>query len=429
MGEGGAASWTLEFAAPTTLTPALSRQREREKRDSFLRGVPSPALREPLLDEASLHISPAGTRPPPPAKRSWGALAGQAVAALLVLLLLAWAAHNARDALARRNITIDFGFLARPAGFDIPFHLVPWQTSDSYVQALFVAGLNTLLASVLGIVLASALGLGIALLRLSRNPLASGIARALTELIRNTPQLLQIVFWYLAVLQVLPGPRANLLPSDAVVLNVRGLFLPSPDSASFFPLLAAGVAAALLLPRLLPRAPIWLTALLPLVVLGALAAGVSGWTAPVLRGFNFQGGLRLPPELLALVVGIAIYNSAFIAENVRASISSVPHGQREAARSLGLGPGRTMRLVVLPQALRTLLPPLTSHYLNIIKSTTLGAAIAYPEILQIFARTVLNQSGHAVEVMTLVAAVFLAINLAVSALIGRWDRRLQRQGR
>ncbi|MGI4811044.1 MAG: ABC transporter permease subunit, partial [Janthinobacterium lividum] len=166
-----------------------------------------------------------------------------------------------------------------------------------------------------------------------------------------------------------------------------------------------------------------------LVVLVTAGAMLSPWEVPALRGFNFQGGWRLPPELLALVVGIGIYTSAFIAENIRASIRAVPPGQREAARSLGLSPGRTMRLVVLPQALRTLLPPLASHYLNIIKSTTLGAAIAYPEVLQIFARTVLNQSGRAVETMTLVLGVFLAINLVVSTLIGRWDRQLQRDAR
>ncbi|RYE88204.1 MAG: ABC transporter permease subunit [Oxalobacteraceae bacterium] len=188
------------------------------------------------------------------------------------------------------------------------------------------------------------------------------------------------------------------------------------------------MAVAVILPRLLPRASLLLVAgsLAALVTAGAM---LSPWEMPALRGFNFQGGWRLPPELLALVVGIGIYTSAFIAENIRASIRAVPAGQREAARSLGLSPGRTMRLVVLPQALRTLLPPLASHYLNIIKSTTLGAAIAYPEVLQIFARTVLNQSGRAVETMTLVLGVFLAINLVVSTLIGRWDRRLQRDAR
>lgn len=324
---------------------------------------------------------------------------------------------------------VDFRFLTNPAGFEIPFRVVPWQPSDSYGYALLVAALNTALAAALAIVLASVLGLAIALLRLSSNPLASSLARGVTELIRNTPQLLQIVFWYIAVLQVLPGARASVTLGSAVFLNVRGLFMPAPESPVFAVCAAAGLVAAVVLPRLLPRAPVLLVgggALVGLVALGAL---LTPWELPALRGFNFQGGWRLPPELLALVVGVGIYTSAFIAENIRASIQAVTPGQREAARSLGLSPARTMRLVVLPQALRTLLPPLTSHYLNIIKSTTLGAAIAYPEILQIFARTVLNQSGRAVETMTLVLGVFLAVNLVISALIGHWDRRLQRDAR
>jgi general L-amino acid transport system permease protein len=374
-------------------------------------------------------VASAARRPPPPARRNWKAIAGQVVAAVLVLLVIAWAAHNASGALARRNIDVDFAFLLRPAGFDIPFHLAPWQTSDTYGHALFVAGLNTLLASALAIVLASVLGLVVALMRLSSNPLAAWLARVFIELVRNTPQLLQIVFWYIAVLQSLPGARASVTIGTAVFLNVRGLFMPAPESSWFGWLLAAGLLGAILLPRALRRAPLLLTAGLPSLAGIGLAFATTRWDLPALRGFNFQGGWRLPPELLALVAGIGIYTSAFVAENVRASILAVSHGQREAARSLGLPPGRMMRLVILPQALRTLLPPLTSHYLNIIKSTTLGAAIAYPEILQIFARTVLNQSGRAVEVMTLVLGVFLAINLSVSAAMNRWDRRLQAQGR
>lgn len=347
-------------------------------------------------------------------------------AGLIVVAILVWAGHNAATALADRNMRIDFGFLANPAGFDIPFHLIPWSASDSYGLALLVAALNTALAAVLAIVLASGLGLTIALLRLSPNPLASTLARGVTELIRNTPQLLQIVFWYIAVLQVLPGTRSSLSVGTAVFLNVRGLFMPAPTSFLFAGCVAAGLLGAIVLSRVLPRAPVLL------LVLGALGLGVAvgamltPWEVPALRGFNFQGGWRLPPELLALVVGIGIYTSAFIAENLRASIQAVARGQREAARSLGLSNSRTMRLVVLPQALRTLLPPLTSHYLNIIKSTTLGAAIAYPEVLQIFARTVLNQTGRAVETMMIVLGVFLAINVVVSGLIGRWNRSLQR---
>lgn len=348
---------------------------------------------------------------------------------MLVVLVLAWAGHNASTVLAERNMRIDFGFLANPAGFDIPFHLVPWSPRDSYGLALGVAALNTALAAALAIAVASALGLLIALMRLSTNPLAAVLARGTIELVRNTPQLLQIVFWYFAVLQVLPSARNSLNFQQIIFLNVRGLFMPAPDSPAFALGAAMGLVGAVGLTRWRPHAPMLLTCLGPLLLGLVGGAALSPWTAPVLRGFNFQGGWRLPPELLALVVGIGIYTSAFIAENIRASIGAVPPGQREAARSLGLSPGRTTWLVVLPQAVRTLLPPLTSHYLNIIKSTTLGAAIAYPEVLQVFARTVLNQTGRAVEAMMLVLGVFLLINLLVSAAIGRWNQRLQRQGR
>ncbi len=369
-------------------------------------------------------------RPPPPARGlSAKAFLLQGLALLAVVAACAWAGHNAAGNLARRNIDVDFSFLLNPAGFDIPFHLAAWSTADSYGRALLVSGLNTVLASALAIMLATALGLVLALMRLAVNPLASWTARVLVELVRNTPQLLQIVFWYIAVLQVLPTPRDSASLGGAVFLNVRGLFMPAPLSPGFGWLLAAGLAAAVLLPRALPRLPLLLTALGPLALAAVTAVATSGWEWPALRGFNFTGGWRLPPELLALCAGIGIYTAAFISENIRASIGAVGHGQREAARSLGLSAGRTMRLVVLPQALRTLIPPMTSHYLNIIKSTTLGAAIAYPEILQIFARTVLNQSGRAVEVMSLVLGVFLAVNLAVSALMSRWDRRLALQSR
>ena len=346
-----------------------------------------------------------------------------------VVALFGWAGHNATENLHRRNIDVDFRFLFNPAGFDIPFRLTDWATSDSYGRALYVAGLNTLLAGVLAILLATVLGLLLALMRVSTNPLASGLARTVVEVVRNTPQLLQVVFCYIAVLQVLPNARASVTIGGAAFLNVRGLFMPAPAAVWMGWAALAGAAGVVALPRLLPRWPLLLTALSPLVVAAAAILGFGTWELPALRGFNFVGGWRLPPELLALVAGIGLYTSAFISENIRASIGAVGAGQAEAARSLGLPPGRVMRLVVLPQALRTLIPPLTSHYLNILKSTTLGAAVAYPEILQIFARTVLNQSGRAVESMSLVLGVFLAVNLGVSALMGRWDRRLALQTR
>ena len=356
------------------------------------------------------------------------ALALQALAAALVVAALLWLAHNAAGALARRNIDIDFGFLLRPAGFNIPFTLMPWDTTDSYGRALLVAGLNTLVAAALAIAGATVLGLGLALMRLSTNPLARWLSRGVIELVRNTPQLLQVVFWYFAVLQTLPGTRDSLAVGGVAFLNVRGLFLPAPAAALTWFVLPAVLLATLPSAH---RSTARLRTFCRLAAAALLATGLAtvSWTAPRLTGFNFTGGWRLPPELLALAAGIAIYTSAFVAENVRASITAVGTGQIEAARSLGLSPGRTMRLVILPQALRTLLPPLTSQYLNVIKSTTLGSAIAYPEILQIFARTVLNQSGRAVEVMSLVLGLFLAVNLAVSALMNRWDHRLARQTR
>jgi general L-amino acid transport system permease protein len=232
---------------------------------------------------------------------------------------------------------------------------------------------------------------------------------------------------------VLPGLRNSISIGDAAFLNVRGLFVPAPTTGPWDIIVAAVLVAVLLaaifwkrMGLLVPR----LFVLPPLLILGLVAAGfTAGWDYPALRGFNFTGGVRLPPEILALVMGISVYTSAFIAEIIRAAILGVPHGQSEAARSLGLTDGHTMLLVVLPQALRMLIPPLTSQYLNIIKSTTLGAAIAYPEVLQIFARTVLNQSGRAVEVMTIVLGVFLAINLLTSWAMNTWNRRLALQGR
>ncbi len=357
----------------------------------------------------------------------------QAAALIGAAALLAFMGRNALVNMESRNITFGFGFLGQVAGFDIPFRLIPWTNTDTYARALLVAVVNTLFAAGLTLGTATALGLLLALMRLSGNLLAAGTARVLIELIRNTPQLLQIVFFYFAVLQVLPGLRQSISIGDAAFLNVRGLFVPAPTTGPW-DLIVAGVLLATLIAAifwkrmglLIPR----LLVLPPLLIAGLVAAGfTAGWDYPALRGFNFTGGVRLPPEILALVMGITVYTSAFIAEIIRAAILGVPHGQSEAARSLGLRDGQVMTLVVLPQALRMLIPPLTSQYLNIIKSTTLGAAIAYPEVLQIFARTVLNQSGRAVEVMAIVLGVFLTINLLTSWAMNTWNRRLALQGR
>lgn len=354
---------------------------------------------------------------------------GQVALLVVVGLVLAWFASNVADNLARRNMGVAFDFLAQPAGFDIPFRILPWQLTDTYARALVVSFANTLLVAVMAIVAASALGLALGLMRLSGNPLARWVSRGVMELIRNTPQLTQIVFWYVAVLQALPQARNSLRPSDGWFLNVRGLFLPAPDPGPWtLPMFGAGVLLLCLVPalrhRLIARgAPVGLAWLPAIAVLAAAWFGIESFEYPALRGFNFQGGWRVPPELLALWLGLFVYGAGFIAEIVRESVLGVHRGQREAALSLGLSPWRTMSLVVLPQAVRSAIPPLTSQYLNIIKGSSLGAAIAYPEVVQIFARTVLNQSGRAIEVMTILLGLFLAVNLLVSFALNAWNAR------
>ncbi len=366
--------------------------------------------------------------PPRPPLRVRAILA-QAALLVAVGAVLGWFASNVSQNLAQRNMEVDFGFLRARANFDIPFHILPWQDSDTYARALLVSFSNTLLVSVMAVVAATLLGLALGLMRLSANPLARWLSRGVMELIRNTPQLVQIVFWYVAVLQALPQARNSLQPAAGWFLNVRGLFLPAPDPGPATQgLLIALLVALVLTPRLRHAftargIPVGLSYLPGIVLLVALWFSIASWEHPELRGFNFRGGWRVPPELLALWLGLFVYGAGFIAENVREAILGVHPGQREAALSLGLSPWRTMSLVILPQATRALIPPLTSQYLNIIKSSSLGAAVAYPEVVQIFARTVLNQSGRAIEVMTLVLAVYLVVNLLVSFALNAWNAR------
>jgi general L-amino acid transport system permease protein len=332
--------------------------------------------------------------------------------------------------LARRNMQFGFDFLFARAGFDLPFHLVSWSTFDSYLRALYVSLLNTLLVSALSIVAATALGLLVGIMRLSINWLVRNVALGFIEFIRNTPQLVQIVFWYLAVLQTLPSPRQSIPLGGGTLLNIRGLYLPNPvmrDGAGLLPWLAGILLLATPFAWRLPlgrrRIGAW-ALLLPAAAAALLAVGIERVERPALTGFNITGGVQVPPELAALWAGLSIYAAAFIAEIVRSAIEAVPKGQREAARSLGLRPARVMVLIILPQALRIMVPQLTSQYLNIIKSSTLGAAVAYPDLFQIFAGTVMNQSGKEVETIVIVMAVFLTINLLFSAFMNWYNRRV-----
>ena len=371
---------------------------------------------------------------------------GQWVLLLAVLALGALLASMLADNLARRNLSFGFGFLGTRAGFDIPFHLISWSTSDTYGRALLVSLLNTMLVAAMSVVAATLLGLLVGIMRLSVNWLLRTIALVLVEFVRNTPQLVQIIFWYVAILQALPSPRQSIVLPGGILLNIRGLGLPDlvMRQGGLFAgsgTLAALFAAAVLLAtpfvwRL--RVPAWRIGafrvgtfrvgawalVLPALAAALLAAGVERIEYPKLTGFNVTGGTQIPPELVALWAGLTIYATAFIAEIVRGSIEAVPAGQHEAARALGLHPGQLLFLVVLPQAVRIMVPQLNSQYLNIIKSTTLGAAVAYPEIFQIFAGTVMNQSGKEVEIIIIVMAVFLAINLVFSGFMNWYNARV-----
>lgn len=353
----------------------------------------------------------------------WVLLAGVVGLGWLLALMVA-------DNYARKNLHFGFDFLAAQAHFDIPFHLVSWDLFDTYARTLLICVLNTALVAVMAIVTATLLGLLVGVMRLSVNWLVRNIALAVIEFVRNTPQLVQLIFWYVGVLQTLPSPRNGIHLPGGVNLNIRGLYVPDAvmraDSGWLSWLaLAVLVATPFVWKLRVGSVRVGPKALcLPLLALVLFAAGIDHIEYPTLVGFNLTGGTQVPPELVALWVGLSIYATAFIAEIVRGSIEAIPKGQHEAALSLGLKGWQRLFLVVLPQALRIMVPQLTSQYVNITKSTTLGAAVAYPELMQIFAGTVMQQAGKEIETMAIVMAIFVAINLATSALMNWYNRRV-----
>jgi general L-amino acid transport system permease protein len=363
------------------------------------------------------------------------------IALCALIVFLAWAAvSNAIDNLARAKIASGFGFWETTAGFDISQTLIDYSTTSSYGRAFWVGLLNTLLVAGLGIIFATVLGFIIGIARLSTNWLVARLAGGYVELIRNLPLLLQLLFWYNAVLKALPELRDSVMIPAGAFLNNRGLFLPQPVFKSGFGAvliaLLFGVIASAAFSlgarrrqlRTGQQAPVlWITLALvlglPLAVL-ALASFPVDFLYPEKGRFNIRGGIEVLPEFMALLFGLVIYTAAFIAEVVRAGILAVSKGQTEAAFSLGLRPRLTLRLVVVPQAMRVIVPPLTSQYLNLTKNSSLAVAIGYPDLVQIFAGTVLNQTGQAVEVILITMAVYLTISLVTSLLMNIYNRRV-----
>ncbi|MDX1368833.1 amino acid ABC transporter permease [Pseudomonas sp.] len=363
------------------------------------------------------------------------------IIAVIAIVAIGWFLFdNTQTNLEKRGITSGFSFLNNSAGFGIAQSLIDYNESHTYGRVFFVGLLNTLLVSVIGIVLATILGFILGVARLSPNWLIGKVATVYIETFRNIPPLLQIFFWYFAVMLSLPGPRASLEIGQTFFLNSRGLYMPAPSPSdsfvSFFGAVVVAIIGIVLLTRW-SRArfeatgryfPVSLGAIPLLLVLPGLAVLLTGnplqWSTPELTGFNFRGGWVLIPELMALTLALSIYTAAFIAENVRSGIMAVSHGQTEAARSLGLPAGKTLRLVIIPQAMRVIIPPLTSQYLNLAKNSSLAAGIGYPDMVSLFAGTVLNQTGQAIEVIAITMSVYLAISISISMLMNWYNKRM-----
>jgi len=310
-------------------------------------------------------------------KRGWPS---QAALLAAVGLVLWYFASNTAQNLEARRIASGFAFLWREAGFEIgETTFIVYSAADSYLRALAVGLVNTFRVAVIGVVLATLLGALVGLARLSPNWLLARLAAGYVEVVRNVPLLVQLFFWYTIISEILPGPNEALNPLPGVFLSNRGIFFPLPGD----------------------------------------------W--PVLSGFNFTGGASLSPEFAALLVGLVTYTAGFIAEIVRAGILSVPRGQVEAARSMGLVRRDQLRHVVLPQALRLIVPPMTSQYLNLTKNSSLAVAIGYPDLVSI-ANTTMNQTGQSIEGIAIIMAVYLTISLSISAFMNWYNKRVAMRG-
>jgi general L-amino acid transport system permease protein len=361
---------------------------------------------------------------------------------VVVIALVFWGGwtlvDNTLSNMESRGISTGFGFLDQTAGFGIIMSMVPYDATMTYARTFWVGLTNTLLVSAMGIVAATILGFILGVARLSSNWLVAKMSLVYVEVIRNIPLLLQIFFWYFAVLSSLPSPRQSMDVGGALFLNNRGLYLPGPLTQDGFGLVWGAIIAAiagvvglriwakkrqLATGQIFPVFKVSVAILLLLPVLAYLAAGSPiEWDLPVLKGFNFGGGISIIPELAALWIALSLYTASFIAEIVRSGIVAVSKGQTEASKALGLPNSLTLRLIVIPQAMRVIIPPLTSQYLNLAKNSSLATAIGYPDLVSVFMGTTLNQTGQAVEVVAITMAVYLTISLSISLFMNIYNR-------
>ena len=368
----------------------------------------------------------------------------QLLTLLFIVLIFGFFTMNAQDNMDTRGIEFGFGFLSKEASFDIQFSLIDYDGSHSYARAYLVGLLNTLLVAFIGIILATLLGIVIGVARLSPNYLIRKTASFYIEFFRNIPLLLQIFFWYYAALRALPTPEAATLLLGSSFMTIKGLFTPAPIWINFDVFFTALVIAMVLIfffvryskkkqeqeGKQLPTFIISLAIFMGLPLLTFLVGGVDlSFSFPVLRqmsqsSYTFDGGMGIPPELIALTLALTLYTATFIAENVRAGIQGIGIGQKEAAASIGLKPSQVLKLVIMPQALRIIIPPTTNQYLNLTKNSSLAAAIAYPDLVLVFAGTAMMQTGKAIEIVGITMATYLTISIAISLLMNWYNQRI-----
>ena len=368
----------------------------------------------------------------------------QLITILVVVLVFGFFTINAQTNMDNRGIEFGYGFLSQEASFDVQFSLIEYDGSHSYARAYLVGLLNTLLVAFIGIIISTILGVIIGIARLSPNYLIERSAAFYVEFFRNIPLLLQIFFWYFAALRALPLPQDAEAIMGVFFLTIKGLFVPRfvwENLDVFFYSILAVIISIIVIKNYARRLQenegkqlpvfyisIGLFIILPLLTF--LIGGVSlGFEIPVIKqlsttSFVYEGGLGIPPELIALTLALALYTATFIAECVRAGIQGISKGQKEAAASIGLTPNQVLKLVVMPQALRIIIPPTTNQYLNLTKNSSLAAAIAYPDLVLVFAGTALMQTGKAIEIVSITMLTYLSLSISISILMNWYNKKI-----
>ena len=368
----------------------------------------------------------------------------QLLTLFFIILIFGFFTMNAQENMDTRGIEFGFGFLKQEASFDIQFSLIEYDGSHSYARAYLVGLLNTLLVSFIGIILCTLLGVVIGVARLSQNYLIRKTASFYIEFFRNIPLLLQIFFWYFAALRALPMPEDAPLIFGSSFMTIKGLYTPAPVWNNFDVFFIAIIISIIIIfffnkftkkkqeeegkqyPKFLISLGVFLIIPLTTFVIGGVDLA---WSFPELKqlaatSFTFKGGLGIPPELIALTLALTLYTATFIAENVRAGIQGISKGQKEAAASIGLTPSQVLKLVIMPQALRIIIPPTTNQYLNLTKNSSLAAAIAYPDLVLVFAGTAMMQTGRAIEIVGITMATYLTISLSISLFMNWYNKRI-----